>query len=162
MIASIITALYLLGIMTAANASNFLFISGVMLIIAEIALATFWIVGFNGLLALYVGYVIRTGDQSIFGFPIDWGVLFGIAFIELAVIAGSIIVILKFRRQKITTGVESMIGHQAKVVSWNGMKGQVTVQGELWQAQSAQPMDLNAGDEVIINMVDGLIVKIGI
>lgn len=160
MIASIITALYLLGYMTAANASNFLFVSGVMLIVAEIALATFWIVGFNGLLALYVGYAIRTGDQTLFGLPMDWSVVFGIAFIELIVIVASVVIIIRHRRHKVTTGVESMIGHKAKVVSWDGTKGQVSVQGELWQAKSDQPMNLNAGENVTISAVEGLVVTV--
>lgn len=160
MIASIITALFLLGTLSATTASNFLFISGVLLIIGEVAFGTFWMVGFNGLLALFVGYAIRTGDHSLFGLPVGWGVVFGIALVELTLIVVSTILIIRHRRLKITTGVESMIGHKAVVAEWSGTKGQVRIQGELWQAVSEQPMDLVAHEKVTVSAVDGLVLKI--
>lgn len=162
MIASIITAIFLLGWLSATTASNFLFICGVLLLAGEIALGTFWLVGFNGILAILVGYAIRTGDTVLLGVPVGWGVLFGIAFIEMALLIGSVFVILKSRRQKITTGTESMIGQHAKIIEWNGNKGQVSIHGELWQAQSAQPMNIQAGEDVTVAAVEGLILKVTI
>jgi len=160
MIASIITALFLLGTMSAITASNFLFISGVLLIAGEIALGTFWLVGFNGFLALVVGYAIRTGDTTLFGVPVGWGVVFGIAFIEFVLLAASTYVILKSRKHKVTTGTESMIGQHADVTEWSGTKGQVRIHGELWQAQSDQALDIAAGEKVTVGAVNGLVLKI--
>jgi membrane-bound serine protease (ClpP class) len=162
MIASIITALFLLGWLSVTTASNFLFICGVLLLAGEIALGTFWLVGFNGVLAILVGFAIRTGDTSLLGVPLGWGVLFGIAFIEVVLLIGSILVILKSRRQKITTGTESMIGQPAKIIEWNGDKGQVSIHGELWQAQSGQPLDITAGEQVTVIAVEGLVLKVKI
>jgi membrane-bound serine protease (ClpP class) len=162
MIASIITALYLLHVLSAITASNFLFISGILLIVGEVAFGTFWIVGFNGFLALCIGYAIRTGDTTLFGVPVGWGVVFGMAFIELLLLLGSAYVITKHRRHKVTTGTESMIGQKASVIEWSGTKGQVRIHGELWQAQSSQPMDLAKGENVTINAVDGLSLKVSV
>jgi membrane-bound serine protease (ClpP class) len=162
MIASIITAFFLAGLLTASTASNFLFICGVLLLASEIALGTFWLVGFNGVLAILVGYAIRTGDTTLLGVPIGWGVLFGIAFIELVLLTGSVLVILRSRRQKITTGTESMIGQKAEIVEWSGSKGQATIHGELWQAQSDQPLDIGAGEQVTVSAVEGLILRVKI
>ncbi len=160
MIASIITALFLLGTLSATTASNFLFISGVLLLIGEVAFGTFWMVGFNGVLALFVGYAIRTGDHTLLGLPIGWGVVFGIAFIEFALLASSAVLIVRHRRLKTTTGVEGMIGQKAVVIEWSGSKGQVRIHGESWQALSEQPMDLAADEKVTISAVDGLILKV--
>ncbi len=162
MIASIITALFLLGWLSATTASNFLFICGVLLLAGEIALGTFWLVGFNGVLAILVGFAIRTGDTSLLGVPLGWGVLFGTAFIEVVLLISSVLVILKSRRQKITTGTESMVGQRAQIIEWNGTKGQVSIQGELWQAQSAQPLDIAAGEQVTVIAVEGLVLKVKI
>lgn len=160
MIASIITALYLFGIVSASSASNFLIVSGIMLIAAEVALSTFWIIGFNGLLAVYVGYVLRTGSPLIFGVPFDWGLLFGLAFIEFIMLAGSIFIYLRFRRIKISTGTESMIGHKAVIVSWKDTSGQVHIQGETWKASSDKSLQLSKGENVTVSAIDGLTLKI--
>lgn len=160
MIASIITALYLLGYMTAANAANFLFITGALLIVAEIALGTFWLVGFNGVLALLIGYAIQTGDTSLFGVQVGWGALFGIAFVEFVLLAASTAVILRYRRHKVSTGTESMIGQRATITEWNGNKGQVSINGELWKAKSDSIMDIGNGEEVTITAIEGLILKV--
>ncbi len=160
MITSLITSLYLLGYVPALHASNFLLVSGVMLILADFAFGLFWIVGFNGLLSLYVGYAIRTGDHSIMGVPIDWGILFGISFIEFAIVAAVILILLRNRQDKISTGAEGMIGQSARIVDWSGTKGQVRVQGELWLAKSDRPMDLAADEDVTVDAVEGLVVKI--
>jgi membrane-bound serine protease (ClpP class) len=160
MIASIITALFLLGYMSATTASNFLFVSGALLIIGEIALGTFWLVAFNGVLALYVGYAIRTGDQNFLGIPIDWGTVFGMAFVELLLLAASVILVVRNARRKVTTGVESMVGQKATITEWNGKAGKVSIQGELWKATSDAPMDIAAGEAVTIAAVDGLVLKV--
>jgi membrane-bound serine protease (ClpP class) len=160
MIASIITALFLLGYMTTISASNFLFVSGVLLIVGEIALGTFWLVGFNGVLALDEGYAIRTGEQNFLGLPIDWATVFGIAFVEAVLLFASIYVIIRHSRLKVTTGIESMIGQKATVIEWNGKQGRVSIQGELWQAQSDKDMDLAANEKVTVAAVDGLVVKV--
>ncbi len=160
MIASIITALYLMGILTAATAANFLYVSGALLIAAEIALGLFGLVAFNGLLALFFGYVIQTGNNHIFGIPLDWGLLFGIAFVEVAVIAASVAIIMTNQKRKISTGVESMIGHKAAILEWKGSKGQVLLQGEHWAARSDKDLALSPGDEVTVASVKGLTVTI--
>ena len=69
---------------------------------------------------------------------------------------------MKSRRQKITTGTESMVGQRAQIIEWNGTKGQVSIQGELWQAQSAQPLDIAAGEQVTVIAVEGLVLKVKI
>ncbi len=162
MIASIITALYLSGVITAASAANFLYISGVMLIVAEIALGVFGMVAFNGFLAIFVGYMIQTGDNLFLGIPLDWGLVFGIAFVEFALLAVSVGIILHHRRIKLTTGAESMVGHKAAVIAWRGKKGTVLIQGEIWAAQSDDEMELSKDEEVTVREVQGLTVKIGV
>ena len=90
MIASIILALYLLGVITAKNAYIFLYATGVMLIIGEFFVGSFGIIAFNGLIALFVASAIQTDEIMLFGLPVDWSLLFGIAFVEAAVIAAFI------------------------------------------------------------------------
>lgn len=155
MIASIITALYLLGYMSASSASTFLLITGALLIIAEITtLTTFGILGFNGGLALAVGYMMSTGTDTLFGLSVDWPFFFGIAFVEVLMLGACVFVVLYLRGKKITTGIESMIGESAEVIEWSGNKGRVRVQGEDWKAVSDTP--IKTDDTVIVQKIKNL------
>lgn len=159
MIASIILALHLLGFIALENAAYFLFIVGVLLIVSEIAFPS-GIVAFNGLLALYIGYALKYGEANIFGFELGWDIFFGVAFIEFVLLAVIIYLFIRLRRKKVTTGTESMVGHNAVVIEWHGKAGRVRVQGEEWDAVSAQALELQKNAKVTIESVDNLTLKI--
>ena len=160
MIASLITALYLLGAMSAAHAATFLYICGALLILGELAFTLFGILAFNGLLALMVGYTIQTGNNVIFGLNVDWSLLFGIAFIEMFIIALSVFIVLKYHGRKSVIGGVDMEGETAEIVEWDGKKGLVRIQGEIWKAESQQALDLSANDKVMVSAVDKLTLTI--
>ncbi len=159
MIASVILGLYLLGIIGAESAVPFLLITGVLLIAAE-----FFLVGgifaFNGIIALLIGQAIRSGTNEMFGFPLDWGLFFGIAFVEFSVLLIAAYIFLHYRKSKISTGPESMIGQKATVIEWQGQSGRVRIQGEIWQASSDKAMDLKPDEKVTVESVNDLTLKI--
>ena len=162
MIASLIIALHLLGFVTLTSAITSLYITGCLLIIAEFAVVSFGVIAFNGLLALYAGYSLQVGHDLIFGVPVGWDVLFGIAFVELFMLMSVIAIHVWLRKIKTSTGTEAMIGQKATIAEWDGQKGSVHFEGENWKASSKHEMDLNAGDDVVIESINKLelIVKI--
>ncbi len=159
MIASIILGLYLFGIVSAENASTFLFVTGALLIVSEFFL-TAGILAFNGLIALVVGYSIRSGTNELFGIDIDWGLFFGIAFVELTIVIAAVFLIIRYRRQKVSTGPESMIGQKAMIVEWDGEQGRVLIQGETWKAESGKALELEKDENVTVEGVNNLVLKI--
>jgi membrane-bound serine protease (ClpP class) len=163
MIISLISALYLLNVVSAKTAYAFLYISGILLIAGEIAFTTYGLVGFNGALAIYVAYVIHTGDTAMFfGLPFDWSLLFGLAFLELFILTIATMVVIRFRKLRASTGKEAMIGQKARIINWSGKSGTVLADGENWKAESDQTLDLQKDETVIVSAVDGLTLKIKI
>jgi membrane-bound serine protease (ClpP class) len=160
MIASLISALYLADMVPAGDAVTFLYIYGGLLLLAEITVVSFGMLFLNALLAFYVAYTIQTGTVLFFGVPLEWPLVFGIAFTELLMIALCVYMLMKHRRLKVTTGTESMIGHEAFIQEWNGKTGNVLVQGEPWKAYADKPLNLQRGDAVRVEAVEGLKVKI--
>lgn len=160
MIASFITALYLLGIINAKSATTSLVVAGVLLIIAELGIVSFGLLFFNGLIALYAAAMMFTGTDVIFGVNVGWPVLFGIAAVEILVIVGVISVHMWLKGQKTTTGVEAMIGATATVIDWDGTKGNVRFEGEIWKAKSDVEIDLNTDEEVKISAVNKMYLTI--
>jgi membrane-bound serine protease (ClpP class) len=51
-----------------------------------------------------------------------------------------------------------MSGKMAEVKSWQGGKGRVLVEGELWNAASDDP--LKPGDRAVVHEVEGLALRI--
>lgn len=161
MITSIVVALYLMGMVSAPGAATFLFVMGALLIASEFL---FWsgFIAANGVLALYVGYTMKYGHSMMFGLPVDWQVLFGLAAVEGIILAAVVYVIVVSRRHKPSTGAESMIGQPAEVIEWHGQKGRVLISGEIWKARTDRPADLKKGSEVTIESVEKLTLKIKI
>lgn len=161
MIATFITALYLLGIVSMQSAISSLYIMGGLLIAAELmTFTTFGILAVNGAISLVMGYMIDSGAQTLFGIDVDWSFFFGVSFAEAIFLIGCILTVLHIRRQKITTGIESMIGADAEVLEWKNNKGRVRVQGEDWQAISNDKKPFKIGDITHISSVDKLTVRI--
>jgi len=153
MITSIILALHFLGVVPAESAYLSLYIVGLVLLIAEIGVVSFGMLFVNGLLALYAGYSLHMGQPMFFNIPMGWGVIFSVAFIEFITIAAAVIIWKKVQNIKTETGAEGMIGQKVQIVNWDGIKGKVKYEGEIWQAESKAEMDFNKDDEVSIESV---------
>lgn len=156
MIATVILLLHLMGFIPAEDAVHFLALAGILLIISEIFVVSFGVIALNGLISLFIAYALYSGQNTVGGIPIDWPFLFGIAFVEILLIIITVMIYLHYRNKKITTGIESMVGARAEVVSWDGQKGSVRIQGENWQARSPQKLELRQGDPVEISEIDNL------
>lgn len=62
------------------------------------------------------------------------------------------------RNKKPISGAEGMVGKVAEVRLWDQNKGQVFVNGELWQAVSQ--VSMVKGDKAVILEVEGLTLKV--
>lgn len=160
MIATLLLALYLLGGMDASSAITLLYIAGGILIVSEIFLGTFGFAALNGIIALYLGYAIKTGEAQFIGLPVDWGLFFGIAVFELILVITMITIFLKHKNKVSTIGTENMIGKQAKVLEWKDQEGRVFIEGENWQATSESNLKLKKNDKVEITAVNELVLTI--
>ncbi len=156
MIASLILLLHFLGIISPESAYTSLYIAGAILLIAEIGVVSLGLLTINGLLAIYAGFTLQMGNQTMFGIDLGWPLLLGVAFAEFLVIGTVITVYLKIKSTKQATGTESMIGEKATVISWTSKKGSVRYEGEIWIAISTSELELRENDEVTIESVNKL------
>lgn len=160
MIATLILLLHLAGVIPAGEAINFLYISGVLMLIAEVFVTSLGMLALNGCIAIFIAYALQTGDNAILGVPLDWPFLFGVATLELVLIGVTAALYLHYRHKKVTTGTESMVGETGEVVEWHETKGRVRVQGEVWKAASETALSLNTEAKIRVKAVEGLVVII--
>ena len=62
------------------------------------------------------------------------------------------------KRRRATVGVETMIGRRAVVVRALAPRGQVTLDGEVWEARS--DASLEPGREVVVTGLEGLVLEV--
>jgi membrane protein implicated in regulation of membrane protease activity len=89
--------------------------------------------------------------------PSPWGALaVGLA---AAVDVGETAVFVRWsRRRRAVVGVETLVGRTAVVVRPPAPRGQVKLDGEVWEARG--PDDLAPGSEVVVTRVDGLVLEV--
>jgi len=118
----------------------------------------------GGILGVAGGLALASGAAlAIAGAGGAVGVVIAAVLAALAVSAVWVAVLTRkaiaTRRLRTSSGREALSGRMGVVRSWNGVSGQVFVDGALWRAQrslSDEDADLGAGDSVVIERVSGL------
>ena len=130
-----------------------LIVVGIGLMVAEVLTPTYGVLGVGGVAAFVFGSVMLM-DSDIPGYQLPIPIIAGFAIATGGVaffVVGSAI---QARRQKVVTGVESMIGAEALVLDDFDGRGSVRAFGEVWGASSAVPLQKNT--KVRVTHVDGL------
>jgi membrane-bound serine protease (ClpP class) len=130
---------------------------GAVVAVAEAHYPTHGIAGGIGIIVMAVGAALAV---SGLGAGVLLGVLVGGALLAgggaalgLSVSRGA-----AARRLRVMTGAEGIIGHVGIVRSWTDASGSVALDGSLWRARRSaiQEGDLHAGDQVVVERLNGL------
>lgn len=129
-----------------------LFITAITLLLMELFVPSAGLLTFGGFAAFCTGIVILLidGAGEFYGLSIEVVIAIGLLiFITFAVFG---FYVLKTYKKAAKTGIDAMIGDNAKVTSWDGDKGKIFYDGEDWQAISTDK--INAGDTITITACD--------
>jgi membrane-bound serine protease (ClpP class) len=90
---------------------------------------------------------------AIFFLPQPWGL---IAVVAAGVVetAESLLLLWWSQRRRARVGVETLVGRRAVAVSLLAPRGQVKIDGELWDARSDGSVE--GGAEVVVRGIEGL------
>ena len=153
----LLLALYALHLLPVNWAGVGLILLGAALMIAEVFLPTFGVVGVGGIVALVVGgMMLINADASQLTIPFPF--LAGVAAVSAAIIFGFGSFAMRARRRPVVSGQEGLVGAQG-VVTWvDGEGAWAQVQGASWRVRSGEP--LAAGTAVRVEKVDGLTLEV--
>jgi membrane-bound serine protease (ClpP class) len=151
---SLLLAFFALQILPVNTTGLLLILFGIGLLILELKVPSFGILGIGGTVSLLIGSIMMTRQTP--------GVTVSLAIIVPAVLAVAAIVVflgrLAFAAQARppTTGAEGMLGSEGwtRVALSPDSPGQVDVHGEIWRAYSREPVP--AGAKVRVIEVNGL------
>ena len=137
-----------------------LIVFGILLLVLEVKITSFGLLGAGGVLSLFLGSLMLV-DSPLPALQI------GMRFILPTVIATSAVLIVLVRlavqAQKLTpvTGESGMVGAIGRALTSiePGGTGRVRTRGEIWTATSLQP--ITEGDVVRVAKVQGLLLTVG-
>jgi membrane protein implicated in regulation of membrane protease activity len=89
--------------------------------------------------------------------PSPWGWVAVIAA-ALVDVAETAFFVRWSKRRRASVGLETLVGRRAVVVRALSPRGQVKLDGEVWEARAEY--DLLPGDEVVVRSVDGLVLTV--
>jgi membrane-bound serine protease (ClpP class) len=132
-----------------------LVVLGIGLLVAEVFVTSYGILGLGGVIAFVVGSLFLI-DSSETNIVINRGIVFGAAAGMTSIILGIGYLVARDRLRTAQTGLEALIGEVGAVreAIAPGAPGKLFVHGELWRAAGAEP--IAAGQAARITAVSGL------
>lgn len=153
----LLVALYAFQILPVNYAGLALILLGVVLMVGEVFMPSFGVLGLGGVAAFTFGSVMLM-DSDVPGYAMPLGIIIGMA------IGGSLLMLLvaglfaRSRRQRVRTGSQGLVGSQCLAMADFDGSGRVWLHGEAWQARCDVPVCKN--DVLEVMSAEGLTVRV--
>ena len=150
----LLLALYALNLLPINYAGAGLVLLGIGLLIAEVHIGSFGVIGIGGVIAFGIGsfMMFHTGVP---GFELSLAVVAAATAVTAVLFLLVIGMLLRSRKRPVVTGKEALLGAEGEALAWQQEEGSVRVLGEIWRARSVRP--LAPGTRVKVVNRDGLV-----
>lgn len=155
----LILGLYALQLLPVNYAGVALILLGLACMAAEAFLPSFGVLGFGGVAAFVFGALILI-DTEVPGFGIPLSVILVTATASAALMLAILGMALRARRQRQVAGDAGLVGSvtQVEALGHNPHHGWISLQGERWQVDSREP--LQVGQRVQVEAREGLRLRV--
>lgn len=136
-----------------------LLIVGALLIGAEFFVPS-GILGVGGIIAMVLGAMYLIDVAKAPGVGVEMALIIPVALLAGAIVLGAVYLAIHAMKQKVTTGLEGLIGQIGKAMSTITSKGKVFVNGELWNAVVSQGIIEKGTDVKIVAVREGLVLEV--
>jgi membrane-bound serine protease (ClpP class) len=153
----IILALYAFSAIPISFAGLGLILLGVIFFILEIKVVSHGALSLAGIVSLILGSVMLIDVPSGW-LSISWASILVVVVVTTLFFLGVLSYAIKAQLSRVKTGSEGFIGEAGVAKTDVKEKGKVHVHGELWNAESDEP--IAQGDRVIVTALKGMTVKV--
>jgi membrane-bound serine protease (ClpP class) len=158
---ALLLALYAFSVLPVNLAGLALIVFAIVLFVAEVKVASHGILAVGGAVALVAGSLLLfsgRGEETLY--RIDLSLILPALVLTLAIVGLLTWKTLELRMRPARTGLEGMVGEEARVVEEFGGagRGRILVHGEYWDADG--PSGLAAGETVRVARVEGLRLRV--
>ena len=153
----LLLALFALQLLPVNYAGLGLILLGVALIIAEVFVASFGVLGLGGIAAFALGAVLLI-DSELPGFGVPLPLIAALATVSAIFVLSVGGLAARARQRPVVSGREELIGSRGEVIEAAGREGWAWVHGERWKIRSAAAIE--HGQRVRVVGVDGLTLEV--
>jgi len=155
---ALLLALFALQVLPVNYAGIALILLGIAFMIAEAFMPSFGILGLGGLFAFVIGSVILIDTDAAPHYAISRSLIGGMTFISLVFFIWLFQMWAKIRSQQVVSGQEAMQGMEGECLSQQNGQLRVHVNGEIWNAYSALP--LQPGQKIRVKAINGFTLEV--
>ena len=136
-----------------------LIVFGIVLLVLEVKVTSFGLLGAGGVLSLFLGSIMLI-DSPLPALQIGMRVVVPTVLTTAGVLIFLVGLAVRAHRLKPVTGEEGMLGQTGRALTAiaAGGTGRVRTRGEIWRATAFEP--ITAGDAVRVTRVDGLLLTV--
>lgn len=134
-----------------------LIIMGVVLFILELQITSFGLLTLGGVASFIIGSLILF-DSPLPGGGVSWPTILSMLVVLLLFVFVILRAILKAHQNRVSTGIEGLVGARGVALKDFQQKGTVRVHGEIWSAKSDTP--LAKDDEIEVKSVNGMLLTV--
>lgn len=153
----LLLALYALQLLPVNYAGLGLIVLGLLLMIGEVFVPSFGVLGLGGIVAFIVGSIVLM-DTDVPGYGIPTALIGSIAAVGGSAVMAIIWMAMRARRQPIVSGRDDLIGATAVATEEFTGRGYVRVHGELWTAETSRT--ILSGQQLRVTGMHGLVLEI--
>ncbi len=152
-----VISLYALNMLPFNYAGLLLILLGIALMVAEVFIAGFGILGIGGVAAFAFGSLLLF-DTDTLGTGVSIPLIIAFSLVSLVFFIFVIRFLIKSRSVKVVTGADEMVGSIAEVLVSTEKGYRVRCHGEVWYAESDS--DLDIGQKVRVESLSGLVLHV--
>lgn len=134
-----------------------LILFSIVLFLLEIKVPSYGLLSIGAVISLILGGMMLIDSPQPY-MKVAWYVIAAVVIVFVGFFGIAIRYVVKTHRKQVTTGKEGLIGQIGKVKQRLDPAGLVLVSGELWKAESNEPIDKD--QEVKVIKYDGMILKV--
>jgi membrane-bound serine protease (ClpP class) len=134
-----------------------LIILGVILLIAEVFVTSFGVLGISGIVSFVLGSLILF-DSPGEALVVHRSIVFTAAATLGAVVLALGYLVVRSQRLKPALGKAGLVGETGQVIARIAPLGKIRVHGEIWNAESEEALEV--GEKAVIYKVEGLRVSV--
>ena len=153
---ALLLALYSMAALPVNYAGVGLIVFGMLLLLAEVKVASHGILSVGGVISFVMGALMLTDVALAPAMRVSWQVL----MVVTVLVAGFFLIVvgaaIRAHLRKVQTGVEAMRQAHGRALESLRPAGEVLVEGERWRARALEGESIAAGDEIEVVGEEGL------
>lgn len=153
----LILALFAFQVLPVNYAGVALILLGILFMVGEVFVPSFGALGLGGLVAFVVGSIILFRDTGA-DFGVSLPLIGSFAVVSGGFFLGTVGMAVRARKRPVVTGKEEMIGALGEVLEGFSDTGRIHIHGEVWSADTKEPVV--AGQKVRVIARHGLVLRI--